>query len=83
MQIIAILVAIGSIVCWILTLVKLFQNQKTLEGVLGILCPLIAFIMGWVRAKEFDHTKVMSIWTVLVIVSVVINVMVRSQVALQ
>ncbi|MBC7785730.1 MAG: hypothetical protein H7144_18025 [Burkholderiales bacterium] len=75
--IISLAISIGSIVCWVLTLVKLFQAGKTLEGVLSI-CPLIGFILGWVRAKELNHTKVMMIWSVLVVLSILINVMFAS-----
>ena len=31
---------IGSLVCWIMVLIKMFQNEKPLLGILGILCNL-------------------------------------------
>ncbi|HEX8324081.1 MAG TPA: hypothetical protein VF595_09215 [Tepidisphaeraceae bacterium] len=77
LTILGLLVGLVSLACWIFTLVRLFQAGKTLEGVLGI-CPLIGFILGWVRAKELDHTKVMLIWTVCVVVSILLNIVIAS-----
>jgi hypothetical protein len=72
--IIGLIVGLGSAACWIYTIVRLFQIGKTIEGVCAI-CPLVGFILGWVRVKELNHQKVMVIWSVLLVVSILINVM--------
>jgi hypothetical protein len=71
-----ILAGIGSLVCFILVLVRLFQDGQTGLGVaciVLILCgvgPLIAFIVGWVNAQRWRMTNVMTFWTVCIVVGV-------------
>jgi len=62
-QIAVIVFGIGSLVCWIIMLVKIFQAGYTLQGVLGILCALVAFIYGWMKADELDAKPIMLGWT--------------------
>lgn len=41
---------IGSILIWIsgiVVLVKLFQTEGLLKGILGLICMLYTFIWGW------------------------------------
>jgi len=71
----AILVSLGSLVCWILVLVKIFQAGNIGIGVVGIICPLVAFIYGWTKADEYKIKNIMLIWTVLVVVGIALNVM--------
>lgn len=62
MIIVAIAIGLVSLACWIYTLVRLFQTGNTVWGICG-LCPLIAFIAGWVKKDELDHGTVMSVWS--------------------
>jgi hypothetical protein len=62
-QIAMIVFGIGSLVCWIIMLVKIFQAGYTLQGVLGIICGLVAFIYGWMKSDELDAKPVMLAWT--------------------
>jgi hypothetical protein len=70
----AILVSLGSLVCWILVLVKIFKSGNIGLGIVGIICPLVAFIYGWMKADEFGIKNIMLIWTVLVIASIGLNI---------
>jgi hypothetical protein len=70
----AILVSLGSLVCWIIVLVKIFQAGNIGMGIVGIICPLVAFIYGWMKADEYKIKNIMLIWTVLVIASIGLNV---------
>ena len=54
---------LGSLVCWIMVLIKMFQNEKPLIGILAILCNLWAFIWGWMNATKLNLKKIMLIWT--------------------
>jgi len=54
---------IGSIICWIIVLIKMFKNEKPLIGVLGIFCGLWAFIWGWMKASTLGLKKTMLIWS--------------------
>ena len=58
------LLGLGSLVCLILVLIPLFKENVGL-GILGIICGLFTFVWGWVKAKEKGLTKIMTIWTIL------------------
>jgi hypothetical protein len=77
-----ILAGIGTLACFIVVLVKMFQNGKSGLGIaciiLTIFCglgPLIAFIYGWMRSAEWDLRNIMLIWTVCWIIGIVGGVM--------
>ncbi|CAN5362122.1 hypothetical protein BH09PLA1_BH09PLA1_34320 [soil metagenome] len=72
-----VLIGLCSLACWIIMLVKIFQSGDTLWGVLG-LCPLVAFIYGWVKVKELDAQKIMLIWSVCVAANLLLNIMFRA-----
>jgi len=65
-----ILVAIGNFVCFVMVLIKMFQEG---EQTLGIVCivlafctgigSLIAFVFGWINASKWDIKNLMWIWT--------------------
>jgi hypothetical protein len=74
LQILAILVGLGSLVCWIFVLIKIFQDGNVGLGIVGIICPLFAFIYGWMKANEYGIQKVMLIWTVLIVAGIAVNV---------
>jgi hypothetical protein len=71
--ILAMLVALGSIICFIIVLIKLFQNEGALKGILGLICSLYTFIWGWMNATKLGIKNIMLIWTLLIIVMVVLN----------
>jgi hypothetical protein len=57
------LFSIISLICWIMVLIKMFQNQGALHGILGIICGLYAFIWGWMNAKRYGLSNIMIGWT--------------------
>ncbi len=73
MGIIALLVGLGSLICFIIVLIKLFQNEGALKGILGIICGLYTFIWGWMNADKLGIKNIMIIWTLLILVSLVLN----------
>jgi hypothetical protein len=70
----AIVVGIGSLVCFIMVLIKLFQNEGALKGILGLICSLYTFIWGWMNADKLNIKQLMMIWTGLILGSIVLNV---------
>jgi len=61
---------IGSLVCFIMVLVKMFQNDQSTLGIVCIvlaLCTgigaLIAFVVGWMNARAWNIQQVMLAWT--------------------
>jgi hypothetical protein len=71
--IVALCVGLGSLICFIIVLIKLFQNEGALKGILGIICGLYTFIWGWMNANRYGIKNVMMIWTLLLIIQLVLN----------
>jgi len=62
---------VGSLVCFILIVVQMFQRG---EPTMGIVClvltfcclgigTLVAFIYGWIKHREWKLTNIMYVWT--------------------
>ena len=68
---IALICGLISLVCWILVLVKIFQSGSIGLGILGIICPLFAFIYGWMKADEFGIRNIMLAWSVCIGINLV------------
>jgi len=71
------LISIGSLICWVMVLIKMFSDQEAGgvgKGIFGVICALYAFIWGWQQAEKHNLKTMMMIWTVLVIVSILLNV---------
>jgi len=66
---------LGCVICFIIVLIKLFQNEGILLGILGIICGLYTFIWGWINASRLNLRNIMMIWTLLLILSVIVNYM--------
>ena len=72
---------IGSLICFILVLVQMFQRGQTSLGVACIVLVfccgiggLIAFVYGWMNAKGWDIQNVMLAWTACFIAGILINI---------
>ncbi|HBO45202.1 MAG TPA: hypothetical protein DD670_15000 [Planctomycetaceae bacterium] len=81
LTLISALCGIGILVCFILVLVKMFQNNETTMGIVCIvttfLCGigvLITFVLGWVNVGKWQIQKVMMVWTVCIVLNIVINI---------
>ncbi len=68
-------------VCYVIVIVKMFQNGKgglaILTLLLGCLCGIggiIAFVYGWLRRNEWNLTPVMIVWTIAIILMIVANI---------
>jgi hypothetical protein len=73
---------VGSFVCFVLVLVKIFQHNQTGLGIACIVLlfccgigGLIAFIYGWVKAGEWRITNLMTVWTVFFALNVVSGIL--------
>ena len=63
---------LASLACWIIVLVKMFKTQESpLMGIIGIFCGLWAFIWGWMNAGKLALGKVMMIWTLSFVLTLV------------
>lgn len=78
--IILILLGLTSLVCFILVVVRMFQEGQTGLGIVTILTlfcgigGLIAFVYGWIKSKDWNLQTVMLVWTVVVVASIALQV---------
>ena len=68
--------SVGSLVCLILVLLKLFPDKGVGWGIFGIICGLYTFIWGWQNAARHGIQQIMMIWTACFVASIVLNVLV-------
>jgi hypothetical protein len=74
--ILAMITGLGCLVCFIIILIKQFQNGGVVHGIIGIItCGIWTFIWGWINSGKLNLRNIMLIWTVLIIISMVLNVM--------
>ena len=57
-----------SVVCWILTLIKMFTNDSALQGIIGLICGIYALIWAWMHRE--DAGALAPIWTVALVAGV-------------
>jgi hypothetical protein len=68
------LASLGSLICLIIVVVKMFQNAGAVQGIIGLICGIWAFIWGWMNAGKLGIKNLMVIWTVLILLSIILNV---------
>ncbi|MEW5871545.1 MAG: hypothetical protein AB1894_19885 [Chloroflexota bacterium] len=71
---------IGMIIAWvagIVVLVKLFQKEGILKGILGLICMLYTFIWGWMNFKkeELQLKTWMYVWTAAIILGIILSLL--------
>ncbi len=73
---------IGSLICFILVLVQMFQRGQTSLGiaciVLAFCCGigvLIGFVNGWINAKAWEIQNIMLAWTGCIVVGILIGIL--------
>jgi hypothetical protein len=72
---------LGSLVCLILVIVKMFQNGSAGLGIVTILLSfcgvgvLIGFIFGWVKSGPWNIRNLMLVWTGCIVLIVLGNLM--------
>lgn len=69
------LAGVGSLICLILVLIKLFPAEGPLKGILGIICGIYTFVWGWMNADRFGIKNIMQIWTACIVVGIICQVL--------
>jgi hypothetical protein len=71
-----------SLICFILVLIQMFQRGAVALGVTCIVLtfccgvgPIIAFVFGWVKARQWNITNLMMVWTVASVIQIVAGVL--------
>ena len=74
MWILAMLAGLGSFICFIMVLIKQFQDAGAVHGIIGIVtCGIWTFIWGWMNATRLNIKNLMLAWTVLILLNLVLN----------
>ncbi len=73
MSIVSSIAGLVSFVVGLVVLIKLFQKEGAMKGILGFICMLYTYIWGWRNAKEQNITNMMWIWTAVIIISAIVG----------
>jgi hypothetical protein len=65
--ILALLCLLGCLICLVIVLIKMFKDAGPVQGIIGLLCGLWAFIWGWMNSSRLGIRNIMIIWTILLI----------------
>ncbi len=70
---------IGSALAFLaglVVLVKLFQKEGFLKGILGLICMIYTYIWGWMHVKDesLELKNWMWIWTGAIVLGIILNV---------
>jgi hypothetical protein len=75
LQLLSLVASLGCFICGIIVLIKLFQEEGALKGILGLICGLYTLIWGWMNSERLGIKNIMLIWTLLLIVTIILTVM--------
>ena len=74
LSILAMVLSICSLICFIIVLIKQFQNGGVVHGIIGIItCGIWTLIWGWMNASNLGIKNIMMIWSLLIIISLVLR----------
>jgi hypothetical protein len=65
-----------ALVAGIVVLVKLFQKEGVLKGILGLICMIYTYIWGWMHVKD-ESLKLktwMWVWTGAIVLGIILNI---------
>jgi hypothetical protein len=72
---------VASVVCFVITLIKLFKEKGLIHGLFGILCGLYTFIWGWMNVAKHNSKTVMLVWTLAIVGSIICAVVLAPETA--
>ncbi|HEY0005048.1 MAG TPA: hypothetical protein VGB17_09580 [Pyrinomonadaceae bacterium] len=70
--ILALVCLLGSLVCWIMVLIRMFKDAGAVQGIIGLICSLWAFIWGWMNAGRLGIKNIMLAWTALLVLYLIL-----------
>jgi hypothetical protein len=72
--ILALVLNVIALICFIIVLIKQFQNGGVLHGIIGIItCGIWTLIWGWMNASRLNIKNIMMIWTLVLVVCIVVS----------
>ncbi len=74
MFILLMLLQLVALICFIMVLIKQFQNAGAVHGIIGIItCGIWTFIWGWMNASNLNIKNIMLAWTVVILLCIVLQ----------
>ncbi len=58
------LLSVGAFVCWVLVMIRFFQRDNILAGLVTFFFPFIGWIIGLVKAAEYEMKSLMVWWSI-------------------
>jgi hypothetical protein len=74
LQLLNLLLSLGSLACLIMVVIKLFKEKGVAHGILGVICGLYTFIWGWMNATRLGIRNLMMIWTAIFVLNLVVGI---------
>jgi len=72
--ILAWLLNLGALICFVIVLIKQFQNAGVVHGIIGIItCSIWTFIWGWMNAGRLNIRNIMMIWSLILVVCIILG----------
>jgi hypothetical protein len=81
LSILAAICGLGSLVCFILVVVKMFQHGDSTLGIVSIVLifcgigALVAYIVGWMKVGVYGVQNIMLIWTGCFVGAILFNIL--------
>ncbi len=72
-SLVALVVMLAAFVCFIMVLIKLFQEKGVLHGILGLICSIYTFIWGWMNVDRLGIRNIMIIWSGTIVLGLILN----------
>ena len=61
----AVVLMLVGFILWLVVLIKQFRHGGALQGIIGLITGIWTFIWGWLKHKELQMTKLMTMWTLI------------------
>lgn len=72
----AMVIGLISFVIFIMVLIRQFKDAGPVHGIIGIVtCGIWTFIWGWMNATRLNIKNLMLIWTGLIVVNIILQVL--------
>ena len=72
----ALVIGLISFVIFIMVLIRQFKDAGPVHGIIGIVtCGIWTFIWGWMNATRLNIKNLMLIWTGLIVVNIILQVL--------
>ena len=72
----AMIIGLISFVIFIMVLIRQFKDAGPVHGIIGIVtCGIWTFIWGWMNAMRLNIKNLMLIWTGLIVLNIILQVL--------